>query len=285
MARKTGSGGKTAAKAKKAIDNIKTGSGIKIKTHSSTSSSGTVKPVRTKQRKLDPVREQLAVMVNEANARAAKLQESGLLSRALREAQRTVVSVHRDQDVLFTSDLPRTRDINREFARVQTFLTDYTSLAEGAENFTSDYESIASSFGGQWRKIYGESYDTSRISKDDASRTFDLYDRIIEQGGGWERVVGMFRQSGSRVDFGSDVLIAAIYDMIDNNFTDEQIITRAMSLVNQQISEYERISELQRSNVDYGQTGVDTDNEARKNWYTRIRPEKKREAQEWRAKK
>ena len=67
---------------------------------------------------LNPMREQLSVLVNIANDRANQLISSNLTSRALLEAQRTLAkqtSRSKDEE-LFKSNLKTRKQINREFA-------------------------------------------------------------------------------------------------------------------------------------------------------------------------
>lgn len=223
-----------------------------------------------RKRKLDPLREQLAILTDEANARVSQLMEKGYESRALQEAIRTLRPSMRasaeETGRLFESDLPRTRDIMRELSRVQNFLGDFTSLSEGAEAYTSTMKK-AHLFGGDYRDEYGVSYDASQVTQDDAERTFGIYNRLLEQIGGWDRMMMMFRANLGMMTYGSENLINAIYDMVDNGMTDENIMTRAMILVNTGIERYEEVSELQRSNKDYGLIIEDGDVEARREFY------------------
>lgn len=80
---------------------------------------------KVKRTSLQPLREQLALLTEEANQRVAALGAKGLQSRAIQEALRTQLPSRRnDEGILFEANLPRKRDIAREYARVQTFLSD-----------------------------------------------------------------------------------------------------------------------------------------------------------------
>lgn len=244
-----------------------------------------------RRRKLDPLREQLAVLVDEANARVRDIEimnDHGIqvTSRAIQEAIRTLPKSRLEKDsTLFRSDLPRTRDINRELARVQTFLADYTSFARGAENFTN--QMATGLFGAQYRKDGGGGFDSSRVSAEDAELVFDVYHRVIEMGGGYDRVIGYFRaNSNGLIEYGSQQLINAIYDMVKNiplhemEFADAKerkeayedrrdlLISRAYEVVESMIKSYEAIATLQRSGEDYGKLRNDPDYFARFNhWH------------------
>ena len=100
---------------------------------------------------------------------------------------------------------------------------------------------------------------------------FDIYHRVIEAGGGWDRVIGYFRMmSPGMVDYGSENLINAIYDMVQNKDSLQSIsgiddvtgviLNRALDMVDNMRSMYEEMSEKQRSGLDYG--NIEEDKEA-----------------------
>ena len=219
---------------------------------------------------LNPLREQLKILVDTANERVDMLLNSGVESRALYEAQRTlkIQTSRTGDDMLFRSDLKTRKQINREFQRVHTFLNDMTSTSQGAENFGTDLARLTGAFGGQWKESTGENYDTSRVDKETATRTFDLYRRVIERAGGWERAVGLFQGKESLVGYGSENLIIAIYDMVENSqYKDEAIIDRAADLVEQGIKDYQQMAEKQVKDYDYGIVFDDEQAQARRNFY------------------
>ena len=112
-----------------------------IKLKKGRSSRGSTQEKEKKARKkgrrtLDPLREQLQVLVNQANQRVDELTNQNLKSRALEEARRSLLrSPSRIDDmkagILFRSDLSNREKINRELARVHAFLNDYTSAVDG----------------------------------------------------------------------------------------------------------------------------------------------------------
>ena len=211
---------------------------------------------QTRNRPLDQAREKLRVLVDQANRIYRQQQESGQMSIALLEAERTRVKAHKESGEMFLADLPRSRDINREIGRVMTFLTSYNQVG----GYGSTHE--AGLFGAQWRADDGPGYDSSRVSEEDAKMVFDIYHRVIEAGGGWERVIGYFRlMNPGIIDYGSENLINSIYDMVQNqeflplapgNDVTGEIIARSLDMIDTMRQTYESLAELQRSGNDYG---------------------------------
>lgn len=221
--------------------------------------------------KLQQHREQLQVLVDEANARVDRLAGmKKVQSRALEEARRTVPE-SRKSDNLFTADLRTEGQINRELSRVMAFLGDYTSLARGAENFTENLTS-AGLFGGQYRANGGPGYDEDVVDPEVGDKVFDIYHRVLEVEGGWSRVMGYFKaNSGGLVEYGSENLINAIYDMVENFGTSDKatgkIIKRATKMIDDMVESYQEMATRQRSGVDYGFLGNDeTAEERRAQW-------------------
>ena len=219
---------------------------------------------------LDPMREQLSVLVNMANERANQLISSNLISRALLEAQRTLArqTSRSEDEELFKSNLKTRQQINREFARVHAFLNDYTSTPEGAENFKTNLQDLAGAFGAQWNDGTGKNYDTSRIDDDIAAQTFDIYRKTVEAAGGWERAVGMFQGKESLIGYGSENLIIAIYDMIQNKVDEGLIMNRALNMVQEGIAAYEEMASKQVQDYDYGIVFDDETAARRRAFYT-----------------
>lgn len=228
---------------------------------------------------LDPLREQLNVLVNQANERVHALANQGLNSRALTEATRSHLRMptRLADDELFRSDLKTRRQINREFARVHAFLNDYTSTTKGAYQFESDLKDYKGAFGHQWQAEYGQNYDKSRIDEEKAKMAFDLYRRIVEAAGGWERAVGIFQGKESLIGYGSENLIIAIYDMIENlpeaSFKDSDakrgyIIQRGLDLVTAGKQAYEEMANRQVGDFDYGIVFDDETVKERRAWFS-----------------
>lgn len=219
------------------------------------------------RRTLDPMRDMLRVLTERANERVDKLLESGKPSRALFEAQRTLKRQRTrvDDEQLFNADLKDRRQINREFARVQAFLNDYTSTVEGAANFETDLSDLKGAFK-EYRNFNGD-WDTIRLDPDKLGDVFDIYRRVIESAGGWERAVGLFQGKESLVGFGSEVLINNIYDMVENGLNKGDIISNALDLIEEAHAVYERMASQQVGNYDYGIIFDDEETTARRNYF------------------
>lgn len=233
-----------------------------------------------KRQSLNPLREQLSILVERANAQVKAINKAHKKSRAVDEAKRTLVnqrSRKKDKN-LFRSDLKTRKEINREFARVQAFLGDYTSTVEGAKKWKSDLTDLRGAFGGQWEATNGHHYDSSRIDDETAKKAFDMYKRIIEAAGGWERAVGFAQNKESLIGYGSETLITNIYDMfvnkvyeIDENGEknyERAIFNRAMDMVTKGMNMYEEMSKRQVSGYDYGALFDDEDAVSRRNFYS-----------------
>ena len=254
-----------------------------IKLKKGRSSRGSTQEKEKKARKkgrrtLDPLREQLQVLVNQANQRVDELTNQNLKSRALEEARRSLLrSPSRIDDmkagILFRSDLSNREKINRELARVHAFLNDYTSTTEGAGDFETKLKNYKGAFGSQWEAEYGARYDASRIDEDKAKVAFDIYRRVIERAGGWERAVGIFQGKESLIGYGSENLIIAIYDMVENidmsNAEDKRdfIVNRGYDIVEAGMKAYEEMASKQVADYDYGIVFDDEDTKARREWF------------------
>ena len=247
------------------------------------------------KRTLDPLREQLNVLVQEANQRYIEQRELGIHSRAALEAERTL---NKNGKAYFTatflpfnSDLHSRKEINREFSRVMNFLSDYTSTIEGGEIEKLQNENF---FGAQWRKQGMAGYDEAHVKKVDADLTFKIYHELLESQGGWQRLIGYFKAVNPGViEYGSENLINAIYDMVkhkDSMYVPEDmdiegvILARANDIVNSMIDSYMRLSVLQRSGKDYGSFEDPEDAERRRQIYEwgLKRDEYKEEFRKWR---
>ena len=233
-----------------------------------------------KPHSLDPLREQLQVLVDEANARVKELQDAKLQSKALDEAIRSRLKSWGEDYPMFRADLPRTRDIKRELSRAQAFLTDYTSTVEGAKAFSGGLTHESGLFGGQWRKVGMDGYNEDVVSKEDADLTFSVYHRAVEMAGGWERVIGYFRANNNGlIDYGSEQLINMIYDMVLNQREADEgvLLEQTYNYIEDMIHLYEDLSAKQRAGVDYGELVEDPDREARiARWRYQVEREKRR---------
>ena len=222
---------------------------------------------------LNPLRAELNVLTSQANALVAELRASGYAedSRALAEAERTAIRFH-TEDQLFTANLPRSRDIGRELARVREFLTDTTSTVEGTQREL--YGLNQSLFGGQYRADGGYGANPAFVTKEQAERVYEVYKKALETQGGYQRVMGWLRAKYNGLqDYGSENIINAIYNMVTNTsdnaiaaampdwksrggITEEDRIDywalKASDMISDMIEEAQRISDLQQMGLDYG---------------------------------
>lgn len=222
---------------------------------------------------LNPIREELNILTSQANAMVAELKASGYAedSRALAEAKRTAIRFH-TEDQLFTANLPRSKDIGRELARVREFLTDSTSTVEGTQREL--YGLTESLFGGQFRADGGYGANPLYVDKQTAERVFEIYRKALETQGGYQRVMGWLRAKYNGLqDYGSENIINAIYDMVTNTSDDtiaaampdwssrggiseddriDYWALKASDMISEMIEEAQRISDLQQMGIDYG---------------------------------
>lgn len=231
------------------------------------------KKSKSKRVSLNPLREQLKVLVDQANSRANAINKKGLLSRAVQEAQRTLKkqSSRVDDEELFRADLKTRQQINKEFARVHAFLGDYTSSVKGAYKFQTDLNSLSElkgAFGSKWRETTGVNYDTSRIDEDSAKKAFEIYRMVTEAAGGWERAVGVFQGKESLIGFGSETLITNIYSMVVDGKKQKTIMNIARDMIEEGIKNYTDMAAKQVADYDYGIVFDDETAQARRNYYT-----------------
>lgn len=229
------------------------------------------KKSKVKKRKSSSKKLELEILVNEANKRLSRLNTN---SRAYEDAKKSLPA-HRKGGELFTTNLRGADSFAREYTRVNKFLNDWTSFAEGAEQFNTDVSRLQGAWGGQYK---GTNYDTTRLNKDLAEASFKIFDEIVESKGGWDRVIGFF-QKESKIEFGSDVLLNAIYDMLENGYPEDEIHTRAWALVDSAIAEFDKMAVLQRSNRNYGE--LIPDKSRRADYYRWRRYNEKGKTESW----
>lgn len=246
----------------------------------STGSTQTYAEKKKQHDKLEQYREQLSSLVQRANERVDILnslsaekfsKNEDFASRALDAARASLPESRDTNGDLFTANLRTEKQIKRELSRVMTFLNDPTSLSSGAEQFTEDL-TAAGLFGGQYRANGGPGYDEERVSKEVGEQVFDIYGKVLAQEGGWERVMGYFKaNSGGLIEYGSENLINAIYEMTvqlgTSDAAQEEIINRAKSMIDDMIDSYKEMAVKQRVGVDYGLIGYDeTADDRRNHW-------------------
>lgn len=200
---------------------------------------------------LDIFREELSKMAMQANQRASQLNGS---SMALQEAQRTLPKSRRGDNQLFTGDLRTLRQMKREYARLQTFMSDWRSTPEG-EQFYEDEErgkNFRGAFGGQWLSKYGETYDKSKIDDEEAKEAFRLYHELVEEFQGEDRARMLWNKDASKISYGSENMIAAIYDMVNQGYSDEDIKIYARQRMEKNYLELQQYNEFSKLKYDYG---------------------------------
>ena len=232
------------------------------------------------RKSLNPMREKLRDLVVIANQRANQLMEEGIESKALSAAQNSIRKIHKETGELFTSQVKSTRELNREMSRIQAFLTDCTSTVEGAKNFLGGLTHELY-FGGQYRADGGYGANPDFVSKERAEQVFEIYHKMLEYEGGWERVIGYIKALyPSFSDYGSEQIINAIYDMTENvtvedmryergdaSLTEEDLtdfyIEKAAKLVEEMKAQYENIAKVQEYGEEMGYLEPDNERKSR----------------------
>lgn len=266
---------KKAAESKKAYEEaLSKGHTLRVKVPVSGSTQKKKQPTYAERmhqkQKLGQYREQLSVLVDRANERVDRLTSKGYQSRALDTAIQSRPDSYDTNGPLFRSDLRSEKQIKREISRVMAFLNDPTSLSKGAERFNEDF-SAEGLFGGQYRAINGKGY-SDEVDEEIGDMTLDLYHRILEQAGGWERVMGYLKaNSGGLIEYGSTNLINAVYDMVmqmgTSTRSQKKIISRGVNMIKQMVDDYQTMAVKQRSGVDYGLVGYDDTAADRRNYW------------------
>lgn len=217
-----------------------------------------------KKGNLNYLREQLSSLAQKANKRASQLAGS---SMALKEAQRTLPKSRRGDNNLFTGDLRTLKQMKKEYARIQQFMSDWRSTPQG-EKFYEDergtWEKYKGAFGGQWLKKYGETYNKELISEDMAIKAFELYDRLVEEYQGEDRARMLWNKDAGKISYGSENMIAAIYDMVSQGFGDMDIMNFAREKMELNYLELQNQSKFEQSVEDYGVLDYLSTNKSRK---------------------
>lgn len=205
---------------------------------------------------LEPIREELERFAAIANQRVSQLAPN---NKALQEAQRTLPKSRRGENQLFKGNIQTLKGMKREYSRIMQFLSDWRSTEEGDAYYASerDLSKYKGAFGGQWLKKYGETYDTSRISEDKATLAFGLYDRLIEEYQSEDRARMLWNKDSSLISYGSENMIAAIYDMVEQGYDAEDIMQMARTKMEINYLELQHQAEFSRNKYDYGSLNID----------------------------
>lgn len=248
---------KSKVKSTKAKSSAKTGGSKKSKSTKKSTRKPKVESQYTKD-----LRNYLEQRVEQAN-RLADDVDSGIygnLEDIIANARRTLPPTRKKDEELFTSNIKSEKAMMREIARMDVF---ETSLRNSSND---NYEQIVSSkltsgvtsqieemrvnfykgaFGGQYMKDNPdhEAYDKSRINEDFAEKAFGLYHRLVEKYQS-EDFLRMLWSRDSRVTYGSESVIIAIYDMVSQGYnSDEDIMDKMSSEIE---SRYKEIQDMDR---------------------------------------
>jgi hypothetical protein len=180
--------------------------------------SGSIKPeakfnspqgIQKKGRSLEPLREKLRPMVDEANKRFSQLITAGMYSHAIDSAIRSVSARRRDEfekgessNQFFSIEGKNYRELRTELARVQEFINDPTSTILGAK---LDVSRLAIFYEGGKAFATEESRREADINEQYARWAFAAY-REIER-----NAPNLIYEEGG---YGSDNLINVVYQAV-----------------------------------------------------------------------
>lgn len=211
------------------------------------------KKVKKKVHKtLQPLRNELQLLANEANKRVSQLTGNSI---PLMEARRTLPKSRKNAKELFTGNIRNYKDIQKEYARVNTFLSDWRSTKEGDKYYQEEMQGLKKyegAFGGKWLKKYGETYDISRIDENLATQAFELYHRLTEEYGEDRARMLWNKDTNSKISYGSENMIIALYDKIENDWDPADIMNWAREKMELNYLEMENYLFGEKSNIDYG---------------------------------
>ena len=239
----------------------KTGS----KSGGSSKSKSTKKTVKSTKPKVESesvkeLRRYLEERVMQANKMVEDYQAYGNSPSILENARRTLPPSRRKDEDLFSSEIKSEKAIMREIARMDVFESSVrVQMGDNYEeimtskltpNMTSQIAEMRESFykgafGGQWMGVNEdhETYDKSRINEDFAERAFGLYHRLVEKYQS-EDFLRMLWSRDTRVTYGSESVIIAIYDMVTQGRNSDEDIMNKMSDEIQK--RYEEIQDMDR---------------------------------------
>ena len=205
------------------------------------------KKKKVKHSNLKPLRAELSSLASQANKRASQLSFDNI---AIKEARRTLPKSRKKEDVLFKGDIRNLKDIRKEYARIMTFMSDWRSTEEGQEYYERESKYVGA-FGGQWLSKYGETYDKSRINEDLATQAFDLYHRLIDEFGEDQAKI-LWNKDSSKISYGSENMIIAIYVMVEKGFDPEEILKTARNKMILNQLEINQFATKEKYSDDYG---------------------------------
>lgn len=249
----------TKSKSTKAKTSGSSSGGAKKSKSTTTAKSKSTKPKSTST--VNPeLKDYLEQRVEQANRLADEYWAYANNEYIMDNARRTLPPSRKKDENLFSADIKTEKAIMREIARMDVFESSIrTSMGDNYEEIimskltTKQSDTIEQmrqefykgAFGGQWMKENDdhETYDKSRINKDFAERAFGLYHRLVEKYQS-EDYLRMLWSRDSRVTYGSENVIIAIYDMVTQGYnTDADIIEKMSREID---NRYRQIQDMDR---------------------------------------
>lgn len=192
--------------------------------------------IKKRKGSLDSLRKRISKLMRKALRRVNDLTSSGVPSRALEEAMRTILPSRRDLvnsgelELFSVSDKHRKRELLREERRIKEFLNSYSSTVEGAKLEASqifkdqisantkfkgvfaghavDYDELAKRL--EQKGLYTSTGDYTQMAKDVASIAFRAYRMVVEN----SKYANLIYYEGG---YGSNNLINYIYQVVEEN--------------------------------------------------------------------
>lgn len=252
------------AKSTKAKTGGSSSSGSK---NSKSTKAKTTKPKSTREVNPD-LRRYLEERVEQANRLADDYWAYANNEFIINNARRTLPPSRKKDEELFSADIKTEKAIMREIARMDVFESSIrTSIGDNYEEIMTSklttkqsdtieqmrQEFYKGAFGGQWMKNNddNETYDKSRIDKDFAEKAFDLYHRLVEEYQS-EDYLRMLWSRDSRVTYGSENVIIAIYDMItQGSYSDSDILEKMREKIEDKYKEIQDMDRRFKTHEDY----------------------------------
>lgn len=227
----------------------------------------TAKPKSTREVNPD-LRRYLEERVEQANRLADDYWAYANNEFIINNARRTLPPSRKKDEELFSANIKTEKAIMREIARMDVFESSIrTSIGDNYEEIMTSklttkqsdtieqmrQEFYKGAFGGQWMKDNddNETYDKSRIDKDFAEKAFDLYHRLVEEYQS-EDYLRMLWSRDSRVTYGSENVIIAIYDMItQGSYSDSDILEKMREKIEDKYKEIQDMDRRFKTHEDY----------------------------------
>lgn len=169
------------------------------------------KEIGKRKNKLDPIRDNLQILVDRANLMVSKLQENGLGdSPAILEAQRTMSSSA--NELFSVQDKHRYRELRREAARLDSFLSQAESLVSVTLAAEKSIDAVAKhnlSFWNQSENLERTGFRFGNVDEERVKFALEIFRRVKDDP---ENAIAF--ESGSE-RFNSDTIFNLIFDSIE----------------------------------------------------------------------